>query len=140
METYGLLVSRLKLKHLSPLSAALTPVVDLIFKLLIAFSVTRLTDSPVLVIFMFSYAILLHLSFMLHYLPYEEKWENVKLIFNGLTYLTLVYHLLLFTNFVNYDIYPLIANLVIYLVCANIVINFILTNPNFVARFLNKQK
>ncbi len=140
MHTYGLLVSGLKLKHLTPLSATLTPVVDLLFKLLIAVSVTRLTDAPVLVIFMFTFAILLQLSFMLHYLPYEDKWKNVRLIFNGSTYLLLVYHLILFTDFVNYKTYPLIANSVIYLVCANIVINVILTDPNYLATFLNKLK
>lgn len=74
METYGLLISGLKLKYRSSLSITLTPVADLVFKLLIATSVTRLAQSPVAVIFLFNFVILAYISFIIHFLPYEDKW------------------------------------------------------------------
>lgn len=130
MSTYGQLLSKLKIKHRSLLSTSLTPIVDLIFKLLIAVSVTRLTDKPLGVICLFNFAILFYLSFIFHFQPYEDKWEQLILILNAITYLALNYHLFLFTNYVNYNHYPAIASSVIYLVWTNIGVNVILPAPN----------
>lgn len=67
METYGLLIKGLKLKHQGSLVTVLTPVVDFLLKFMIAIGVTRLTNSPVGVIFLVNFVILVNFQFMVHY-------------------------------------------------------------------------
>jgi hypothetical protein len=75
MATYGPLIAGLKIKELGPLVTALTPIFDLLLKLTIAVGVTRLVNSPLGVIFLFNFAILINLQFVLHFQPYEDKWD-----------------------------------------------------------------
>jgi len=53
----------------------MTPMIDLLFKLLIAVSVTRLVNWPVFSIFVFNFAILFSTEFVLYFSPYESKIE-----------------------------------------------------------------
>lgn len=55
--------------------------------------------------------------------------EQARSVFNGISYLLLNYHLLLFTAFVDFHTYPLVATSVIYLIWANIGINLTMTVP-----------
>ncbi len=91
MDTFGLLIKGLKIKHKSSLIVVMTPILDLLLKLLIAFAVTRLIDFPVFQIFLLNFAIMLNLQFLLHYRPYEDKWEEASQLFNSFTYLALNY-------------------------------------------------
>ncbi len=75
MKTYGLLIKGLKLRRQDSIIIALTPIVELLFKLLISFGVTRLVGSPVAVIILFNFATLINLQFILYFEPYEDKWE-----------------------------------------------------------------
>jgi hypothetical protein len=140
MFTYGLLVVGLRLKRQGALITTLTPVIDLLMKLLIAVGVTRLYNSPLGVIFLFNFVILTNLQFILNFQPYEDKWDQARLIFNAMTYLALNYHLFLFTDFVDYQTYPVIASSAIYLIWTNIAANVILTVPNLIINLSTKLK
>lgn len=117
---------------MGPILTVLTPVVDLLLKIIIAVVITRLVDFPVFSIFVFNFAILLNLSFVLYIFPIEDKWDQTRLIFNSISYLVLNYHLFLFTNYADTAMYPVVASSAIYLIWVNIAINVILTVPNLV--------
>ena len=78
-------------------------------------------------IFVFNFAILFSTEFQIYFLPQEDKVEQARALFNALTYLALNYHLFLFTEYVDYDVFPQIANSVITLIWLNIGVNFMIT-------------
>jgi hypothetical protein len=97
MDTYGSLIEGLRVRHLGLTLTALTPIVSILLELLVALSVTRLVDWPVFTIFVFNFAILFSTEFVIYFQPFEDKVEQTRAIFNGVTYLVLNYHLFLFT-------------------------------------------
>ena len=127
MGTYGSLIEGLRVRHLGLTVTALTPIVNLLLQLFIAVGITQLIDRPVFTIFVFNFAILFSTEFQIYFLPQENKVEQTRAIFNALTYLALNYHLFLFTDFVDYDVFPQIANSVITLIWFNIGVNFTIT-------------
>ena len=117
-----------------------TPMIDLLFKLLIAVSVTRLVNWPILSIFVFNFAILFSTEFVLYFGPYESKIEQVRASFNAISYLVLNYHLLLFTDYNSTAMFPLVANSVIWLVWVCIGVNLLLTFPPMLLQAINGTK
>ena len=107
----------------------MTTLIDLLFKLLVAVSVTRLVNWPLLSIFVFNFAILFSTEFVLYFCPYESKIEQVRASFNAISYLVLNYHLFLFTEYNSVAKFPLVANSVIWLIWFCIGANLILTLP-----------
>ncbi len=75
MKQFGVFLVPLKVNRLSTSILALTPVLPLLMRLLIAVSVTRLVNWPVFSIFVFNFAILFHIQFIIYFSPYENKWE-----------------------------------------------------------------
>ena len=107
----------------------LTPLIDIMLKFLIAVSVTQLVDWPVYSIFVFNFATLFSVTFYLHYNPYEDRMESLRVKFNGLAYLVLNYHLFLFTEYSNQKMFPLVAqstiSLIWFFICVNVLITVI---------------
>lgn len=110
MKQFGVFLVPLKVNRLSTTILALTPVLTLLMRLLIAVSVTRLVNLPIFSIFVFNFAILFHLQFIIYFAPYEKKWEQLRIVLNEITLLILNYHLFLFTNFVSALTYNYVAN------------------------------
>jgi len=108
----------------------MTPIIDLLLRLLIAVSVTRLINWPVFTIFVFNFATLSSVEYITYFSPFEDRTEQVRAIFNGVSYLFLNYHLFLFTEYTDLSIYPLIAKSVIGLLWISIGVNILLTVPN----------
>lgn len=77
---------------------------------------------------------------MMHYHPYENKWDQFRTEFNAVTFLAINYHLILFTNYVSYETYPRITKSVRNLILINIGVNVLLTVPNLIADCLKKRK
>ena len=105
----------------------MTTLIDLVFKLLVAVSVTRLVNWPLLSIFVFNFAILFSTEFVLYFCPYESKIEQFRASFNAISYLVLNYHLFLFTEYNSVAKFPLVANSVIWLIWLCIGVNLTLT-------------
>jgi hypothetical protein len=78
-------------------------------------------------------------EFQIYFLPQIDKVEQARTIFNALTYLALNYHLFLFTEYVDYDIFPQIANSVITLVWLNIGANLFITITQILTRLHRSQ-
>ena len=127
MGTFGSLMEGLRVRYLGLTLTAVTPTIDLFLQLLIAVSVTRFINWPVFTIFVFNFAILFSTEFQIYFMPLEDKVEQARTILNALTYLALNYHLFLFTQYVDYEMFPLIANSVIALVWINIGSNLMIT-------------
>lgn len=134
MEQFGVFLVPLRINRLSRVVLALTPVFSLLMRLLIAISVTRLVNWPVFTIFVFNFAILFHLEFIIYFSPHEFKLERVRMVLNEMTFLILNYHLFLFTDFVSPLMYGNIANSVIVIFWISVAINVILTVPSLVAK------
>ena len=58
MSIYGVLIRGLKIKNIGPLLTTLTPIIEMLSKLMIAIGVTWLVDWPTFTIFMFNFGIL----------------------------------------------------------------------------------
>jgi hypothetical protein len=61
MSIYGFLIKGLRLKNIGPLLTILTPIVDFMFKLVVAIGVTLLVNWPTFTIFMFNFGVLCYL-------------------------------------------------------------------------------
>ena len=107
----------------------MTPVIDLMFKLLIIIAVTQLVNWPVFTIFLFNFAVLFYIWFMFYFSPYDEKFNRLQLEFNAASYLVFNYHLFLFTKYVDAEMLPHVANSVIYLFWICVAVNVLLTVP-----------
>lgn len=66
---------------------------------------------------------------MLYFNPYESRIEQIRASFNGVSYLVLNYHLLLFTEYNSTAMFALVANSVILLVWGCIGVNLMLIFP-----------
>ena len=73
IENYGCLIQGLRIKNLSATVTILTPISDLVLKLLIAVSITRLVHWPLFSIFVFNFAILSHTEFILYFKPLKDR-------------------------------------------------------------------
>lgn len=127
MNTYGSLIKGLRIRKIGVSVAIFTPIVDLLLNLMIAVSVTRLKDWPVLTIFIFNFLTLFTAGFVIYFQPNEERSDKLRANCNALTYLALNYHLFMFTDFVPFSFYPKIANSVIFLVTLSFGFNILLT-------------
>ena len=58
MSIYGVLILGIRLKHIGPLLTTLTPIIEMLLKLMIAIGVTWLVNWPTFTIFMFNFGIL----------------------------------------------------------------------------------
>ncbi len=105
------------------------PLIDLLLKLIIAVSVTQLVHWPVFSIFVFNFAILFSIEFILYFSPYEDRIEQLRASFNTISYLFLNYHLFLFTNNTDASMFPLVSNSVIMFIWFCIGVNVMLTVP-----------
>ena len=63
MKTYGALIEGLNIHRVGRHVALITPVIDILMKLIIAVSVTRLIKWPVFTIFVFNFVILFATEF-----------------------------------------------------------------------------
>ncbi len=116
----------------------MTPVADLILKLLIAVSITRLVHWPVFSIFVFNFAILAYTWFIFYFTPFNDRVQQILVSFNAVFLLLLNYHLFLFTKYTDATLLPQVANSVIYLFWFCVGVNFSLTAPVQLLRTLNK--
>jgi len=132
MSTYGILMKGLKLQRLDRRIVILTPIIDLLLKLVIAVSVTRLVHWPVFTIFIFNFTILFRTSFLLYFSPYQNKMEQIRVSFNTVAFLALNYHLFLFTRYTDVSMFPRIANSVICLFWLCISVNILFTVPPYI--------
>ena len=119
----------LKVRKNPPLVTIMTPVADLVLKLLIAVSITRLVHWPVFSIFVFNFAILAYTEFILYFTPFKDKVQQILASFNAVCFLLLNYHLFLFTKYTDASMLPQVANSVIYFFWFCIGVNFSLTAP-----------
>ena len=99
MDTYGALIEGLRIKRLGRSLTVMTPMIDILMKLLIAVSVTRLVHWPLFSIFVFNFAILFSTEFILYFTPQTDYFENKKACFNSVSFLLLNYHLFWFTKY-----------------------------------------
>ena len=129
MKTYGTLIEGIRIDRVGRNITILTPILDILLKLIIAVSVTRLINWPVFTIFVFNFAILFSTVFILYFSPIENKIEQLRASFNALTFLLLNYHLFLFTRYTDQSMYPTVANSVIWLIWGSIGINLLLVVP-----------
>lgn len=132
MSTYGILMKGLKLQRLDRRIVILTPIIDLLLKLVIAVSVTRLVHWPVFTIFVFNFTILFQTSFLLYFSPFQNKMEQIRVSFNTVAFLALNYHLFLFTRYTDVSMFPRIANSVICLFWLCIGVNILFTVPPYI--------
>ena len=58
MYVYGVLIRGIRLKNIGPLLTTLTPIIEMLLKLMIAIGVTWLVNWPTFTIFMFNFGIL----------------------------------------------------------------------------------
>ena len=58
MSIYGVLIRGIRLKNIGPLLTTLTPIIEMLLKLMIAIGVTWLVNWPTFTIFMFNFGIL----------------------------------------------------------------------------------
>jgi hypothetical protein len=107
----------------------MTLINDLMLKLLIAVSITRLIHWPVFSIFVFNFAILFSTEFILYNSPFGDRIQQRLASFNAVSFLVLNYHLFLFTKYTDASMLPLVANSVICVFWFCIGTNFILTLP-----------
>jgi hypothetical protein len=134
MKQFGVFLAPLRVNRLSRVVLALTPVLSLLMRLLIAVSVTRLVNWPVFTISVFNFAILFHLEFIIYFSPHENNLEHARMVLNEITFLILNYHLFLFTDYVNPLMYGNIANSVIVIFWISVAINVIFTVSSLVAK------
>ena len=104
-----------------------TPLIDMVLKLLIAVSVTRFVNWPVLSIFVFNFVILFTAQFVYYFSPYNDKYKQARVCFNSVSYLVLNYHLFVLTDYTDSSMFPYIANSVISLIGFNICVNVFIT-------------
>ena len=129
METYGCLIKGLRLQRIGAAVTITTPIADLLLKLLIAVSITRLVNWPVFSIFVFNFAILMYTEFILYFAPFNDRIHQIQASFNSIFFLALNYHLFMFTKYNDATMLPKVANSVISLFWICIGANFLLTIP-----------
>jgi len=127
--TYGCLIKGLRIQRVGTVVTITTPVADLLLKLLIAVSITRLVHWPVFSIFVFNFAILSYTEFILYFAPHTDRIQQALASFNAVCLLILNYHLILFTKYTDASMLPQVANSVIILFWFCIGVNFSLTTP-----------
>ena len=140
MKTYGALIEGLNIHRIGRKVTLITPIIDILMKLLIAVSVTRLVRWPTFTIFVFNFAILFQAQFQFYFTPQEDRFERFRACFNAVSFLVLNYHLFLFTKFTDQSTHPFIANSVIVLMCFCVAMNVLLTAPIQAFRFLMQMK
>ena len=118
----------------------MTPLIKIILKLMIAVGVTFFVGKPVLVTFVFQTAILFELIFDLSINPYTETQELVRQVFTGLTCLALSYNILLFTDFVDSEMFPTVASATIYIIYCNVGGDLMITIYPFVLKSVGQTK
>jgi hypothetical protein len=140
VSTYGCLIHGLRLQRLGRVITVMTPLIDLLFKLLVAVSVTRLVTWPVFSIFVFNFAILFSTEFVLYFNPYESRIEQIRASFNSVSYLVLNYHLFMFTEYNSTAMFPHVANSVIWVVWVCVGVNLLLTFPPMLLQAIKSTK
>ena len=117
---FGTMLQGIKIRLLSINQIIFVKVSDLLMQLVLAVSVTRLTNWPIFCVISFNFLILFHLMYLLYVQPYEDKWDQARSIINEVILLVLNYHLFLFTDYVDTSAYRYVANSAIYIVWINI--------------------
>lgn len=128
-DSYGTLIEGLRVERLGIRLTVMTPIIDLLLKLLIAVSITRLVNWPIFSTFIFNFAILFNTEFILYFTPYDDKVRQLQASFNAISFLLLNYHLLLFSKYTDSAMLPLVANSVICFFWFCISVNILLTVP-----------
>ena len=104
MQKYGTLIEGLDFELNGKLITIWAPIVHLLRKLVIGFTLVYFNKMPYFMIFVFNYCILFQLCFLLWCMPEIDYYENVKSIFNKSVLMGIVYHLFCLTEFLDAEI------------------------------------
>ncbi len=75
LEKYGTMIVGVDLERVGVYATILTPLVDLLRKLAIALAICFYTDYPTFVIFVVNFSSLVHLMFVLFFVPFASATE-----------------------------------------------------------------
>jgi hypothetical protein len=92
MDKYGILAEGLDLERWGKKVIVFVIVGQLTKKILIAATVVFLVRQPVITVMILVTIMLLDTCFYLHFRPFTEFWDNVKVVFNQMVLLLIAYH------------------------------------------------
>ena len=126
MVKYGALLQGLDFERLGKKVAIRISLVQFAKKIAIGLSVVSLANYPGIAVMVLVKVMLFDVCFILWYMPYVKRWDNIKAILNEFTLLLISYFQLCLSQFTSTGAKPTVGNWLLILIGVSVLANLLI--------------